>query len=295
MEDKPALKGLTRRTFLDQYRLELCLCALGLIFVGWFVVLSLIPSLYEGQNALRSNTKTFNVGIRYGVLLLFSSIRCWHLIQKQHQGTLLDGLNASAILYSLAVHAFAGFQEASYLALPVQLVIVLDVLYAWSLWISPSLSKRINNTSVGLIGGGACALLIASDHLNHNHFSSAVHKIVHKQANWQSAYNQSNKALKSARNRGEEINLIFTDSWFTHKRHLDNLPFSRLIFLDPSDQSLTVLVGEGKGEIYTPRSGDYLINIDRKNLNDYVDHLDEYEQILSVHDMSKSGNLYRRK
>ena len=295
MADKPALKGLTRRRFVDHYRLELWLCALGLIFVGWFVVLSWIPSLYEGQNALRSNTKTFNVGFRYGALLLFSGIRCWHLIQKQQQGTLLDGLNASAILYSVAVYAFAGFQEASYLALPVQLVIVLDVLYAWSLWISPSLSKRINNTSVGLIGGGACALLIASDHLNQKNFSSAVHKIGQKQVAWQSAYNQSNKALKSARNRGEEINLIFTDSWFTHKRHLDRLPFSRLIFLDPSDQTLTVQVGEGKGKPYTPKSGDYLINIDRKNLNDYVNHLNEYEQILNVRDGGKSGNLYRRK
>ena len=152
-----------------------------------------------GQDALRPNEKTFEAGIRYAGQLLFTSIRCWTIFRARYQGNLLDGLNLSAILYSLAVYGFTGFQDGSYLALPIQLVVVLDALYVWSAWLSPYLSARISDTSMALIGTSACAILIGVDHLQKDNFSSAVHRISRKQVIWESAYNATRRRLKSAR------------------------------------------------------------------------------------------------
>ena len=260
-----------------------------------FVILSLIPSLYEGQDAFRPHEKTFEAGVRYAGLLLFSSIRGWGIIQQKHKGNLLDGLNWSAIFYSIAVYAFTGFRDGSYLALPVQLIVVLDILFAWTAWISPHLSTQLNRQFVGLIGSSGCALLIGIDHLQKENFSSAVHEITHKQIIWESAYNATRRRLKSARSNGEDINLIFTDSWFTRKRHLDKLPFNRLIFLDPIKQTYIVVDGKEKGEQYTPQKGDYLINIDRSNLAELVHDLNAYAKVFSADENVEFGNLYRRK
>ena len=295
MHGKPSGKGMTSHEFLEHYKLELWLCGLGVIFVIWYVILSLLPSLYEGQNALRAHEKTFTAGIRFTGLILFSGIRFITIARKDHKGNLLDGLNFSAILYSLAVYAFTGFRDGSYLALPVQLVIVLDALYVWSAWITPHLSARMNNKSIGLIGSGACVLLIGIDHLQKENFASAVHDVTHKQVTWERAYNATRRRLKSARSNGEEINLIFTDSWFNRKRHLDKLPFNRLIFMDPTKNTYTVLDGKGKGDAYKPQSGDYLINIDRDNLEELVYDLEDYDKIYSADEGVEFGNLYRRR
>lgn len=295
MENKPDHRQLTQNNFVEQYKLELWLCGLGVIFLAWFTILSLIPSIYEGQNALRPHEKTFEAGIRYAFLLLFSSFRSWAIIRKRHQGNLLDGLNFSAIVYSLAVYTFTGFQEGSYLALPVQLIIVLDILFAWSTWIYPYLSTKMSNKSISMIGSAACALLIGVEHLQKQSFAAAVHDVTHKQATWEKAYNATRRRLKAARSDGKEVNLIYTDSWFTRKRHLDKLPFNRLIFLDPATNIYTVLDGRGKGEAYKPQSGDYLINVDRDNLAELVDDLSDYTKIYSADNNVEYGNLYQRK
>ena len=49
MENKRAFNKLTGPKFYGDYKLELWLSSLGVIFILWYVVLSLIPSLYVGQ------------------------------------------------------------------------------------------------------------------------------------------------------------------------------------------------------------------------------------------------------
>ena len=48
MHGKPGAKKLTPYDFLEHYKLELWLCGLGVVFVSCYVMLSLIPSLYQG-------------------------------------------------------------------------------------------------------------------------------------------------------------------------------------------------------------------------------------------------------
>ena len=91
-------------------------------------------------------------------------------------------------------------------------------------------------------------LINQDEHLQKQSFAVAVHDVTHKQATWEKAYNATRRRLKAARSDGKEVNLIYTDSWFTRKRHLDKLPFNRLIFLDPATNIYTVLDGRGKGE-----------------------------------------------
>ena len=295
IKGKPSYRELTSNTFYKHYRLELWLAGVGVIFIGCFTILSLIPSLYEGDNAFREHEKIFEIGTRYIGLLAFISIRFGRIIRKQNQGNLLDALNFSALFYSIAVYAFKGFRDGSYLALPVQMIVVLDTLYAWTIWVSPYLSKRMRENSVGLIGSTACTLLIGSDFFQKENFFSTVHDVSQKQVIWENAYNSTRRRLKTARSNGEEINLIFTDSWFTRKRHLDKLPFNRLVYLDPGKNTYIVQDGEGTGKAYTPQSGDFLINIDRENIDELVHDLDQYKKIYSAKKDSRAGTLYRRK
>ena len=106
---------------------------------------------------------------------------------------------------------------------------------------------------MALIGTSACAILIGVDHLQKDNFSSAVHRVSRKQVIWESAYNATRRRLKSARSNGEEVNLIFTDSWFTRRRHLDKLPSNRLIFLDPIKSNYIVLVAKAKEKSTCPK------------------------------------------
>ena len=148
---------------------------------------------------------------------------------------------------------------------------------------------------MALIGTSACAILIGVDNLQKDNCSSAVHRVSRRQVTWESAYNTTRRRLKSARSNGEEINLIFSDSWFTRRRHLDRLPFNRLIFLDPIKSSYIVLDGKCQGKEYMPQTGDYLINIARSNLQELVHDLDAYEKVYSANKNIKYSNLYRHK
>ena len=153
----------------------------------------------------------------------------------------------------------------------------------------------MRENSVGLIGSTACTLLIVSDFSQKENFFSTVHDVSQQQMIWKNTYNSTRRRLKNARSNGEEINLIFTDSWFTRKRHLDKLPFNRLVYLDPGKNTYIVQDGEGTGKAYTPQSGDFLINIDRENIDELVHDLDQYKKIYCAKKDSRAGTLYRRK
>ena len=185
VKNKPSYRKIERAKSLSTYKLKPWLCGLGLFFVACFIMLRLIASLYEGQDALRSKDKKFEAGIRTGFLLLFSCIRTWIILRKQHQANLLDCLNLCTIIYSLAIYLLTGFRETSYLALPVQLIITLDILYTLIGLIYPYLSSKMNNKVIGIASGSACGPLIGIEHFKEENFLAKASDVSHRQMIWE--------------------------------------------------------------------------------------------------------------
>ena len=100
-----------------------------------------------------------------------------------------------------------------------------------------------------------------------------------KQNSWQQTFSKVDQLTKEAKQRGEDVNLIFTKSWFRRKRHLDRFKYDRLIFFNPETRSYTTVDGINRGESYTPRTGDFLINIDRVNTDFLGEELNKYKEI----------------
>ena len=86
---------------------------------------------------------------------------------------------------------------------------------------------------------------------------------------------------------------MFTKSWFRRKRHLDRFKVDRQIFLDPSTMTYTTVGGIGRGEVYTPKPGDFLIDIDKGNLKFLGVELDRYEQVYRYSRHRGNGRIYR--
>jgi hypothetical protein len=98
---------------------------------------------------------------------------------------------------------------------------------------------------------------------------------------------------KEAKINGEDVNLIFTKSWFRRKRHLDRFKYDRLIFFNPTDKSYTVVDGINSGDSYTPKTGDFLINIDRGNTDFLGDELKKYNEVYRYSPRKSNGWIYR--
>jgi hypothetical protein len=89
------------------------------------------------------------------------------------------------------------------------------------------------------------------------------------------------------------VNLIFTKSWFRPKRHLDRFHYDRLIFLDPKKNTYSIVDGINKGETYTPKQGDLLINIDKGGLGFLGHEMDSFELTYRYSEKVKNGRIYR--
>lgn len=134
--------------------------------------------------------------------------------------------------------------------------------------------------------------LLGVEHQRGDGFVERVSAIKAKQHSWLKTFNKIEDLTAKAKRRGEEVNLIFTKSWFRRKRHLDRFKVDRLIFLDPETGTYTTVDGIRPGETYTPKPGDVLISIDRGNLDSLGAELDRYDQVYRAKPAG-SGRIFR--
>ena len=93
---------------------------------------------------------------------------------------------------------------------------------------------------------------------------------------------------------GEEINIIYSKSWFRNRGHLERLKFNRLIYYDIDLQTYTVVDGTDKGSTYKPQPGDFLLNIDTgKRLKNSSIDMAPYDKIWNYDDRESNGKIYR--
>jgi hypothetical protein len=207
---------------------------------------------------------------------------------------LLDGLNAASLAYGASLYALVGYDGTSYMAMPVQLVAVLDLAFAWTNWISPRLSQPLGKSAaVSGIGILSCIGVIGLEHQADQTFLNRVERIKTRQASWLTTFNEIDSITRDTKRSGEEVNLIFTKSWFRPKRHLDRFHYDRLIFLDPNKNTYSIVDGINKGETYTPKQGDLLINIDKGGLGFLGQTMESFEPIYRYSKNVKNGRIYR--
>ena len=205
------------------FALEWWLVGLSLVALTSYGVLSLLPSLYAANSGFDSGDRfTLVADWRLVALLLFAFSR-WLLIAKQRcQAHLIDGLNLAALAYAIGLWLSVGYPYESFWTLPVQLITVLDLAFAWSRWVAPSLGRRANPALAGTIALGIGAGVLALESGQPENFGKRISKIQTNQHKWQSTFEQLDQLLKQRREAGQPRNLIFMQTWF------DQSEYSRL-------------------------------------------------------------------
>lgn len=304
IEGRPALTlaALQRPTrmawigrWLRNYQLELWISSLLVVVVLAYVYLSYLPSLYHGKTAYSSNDiYQLSADPRLWIPLTYLVIRISTLLRQGGSIQLLDGLTTGAVLYAGALFVLVGYEGSSYMALPVQLVAVLDLAFAWTAWIAPRLSRRLGSAgATALVGVVGCAGLIAVEHQVDDNFLERVVSLKTRQASWLQTVERIETITREARRSGRDVNVIFTKSWFRPKRHLDRFHYDRLVYLDPDTNRYSVVDGINKGSDYQPQAGDLLINIDKGGLGFLGDTLNDYEEVYRYSDSVRNGRIYR--
>lgn len=283
----------------QQRRLELNLLSLVPFVLASATWLSLLPSLYLGDQRYDSSLRfsAFELDIRTVVVLLFSVVRLvqWSRERQKFTFTVIDGLNLGAFAYALVLWALVGFKSTSYMALPVNLVAVIDMLMVWAVSISPWLLKRSGQRTTGAIGVGLSLSIVAVEHRFAHHFQERFTSIRNTQRSWRGTFDQAQALALQSRRRGEPVNLIFSKSWFKHSDYLRTLPYDRLIYLDPDTGDSHVIDGIGQGERYRVQPGDLLLDLDSGNkLKKYGIDLRGYRRIYDFDPTVSNGHIYRR-
>ena len=296
MEGYPRFNLTNTSTLAKHYRLELWLCSLTLVFMCFYIVLSLLPSTYAAKGAYSKGGEfVFRPDWRFWLISSFTAWRALWIALGRIKANLLDGLNIAALLYGAALFWLIGWQSSSYLALPIQLITVLNALWIWSEAIAPTLQKRSSPRLTGAIGVIGCLGWISLEHLAGVSFFNTVANMKTRQDSWQQTYTTLESLAREQKANGADVNIIRNrTTWFSRKRHLGRLPYDRLIIHDPEAGTYTVEDGIGEGDTYTPQSGDLLINIDREARDFTTPKPGDYSLIYRYAPALHSGRIYRK-
>ena len=295
--NRPRLRRHSIQEWLRAYDLELCLCGLIVVLTVCFVYLSYLPSLYAGVNAYDSHLRwsRFEPDLRLMALALTVLVRSVQVCRGKLAFSALDAFNVGGMTYALGLFAMVGFRSSNYMALPVQFASTLNlvVLANWLIgWLQ---TRGVNTRTLGIGTVVACGGLIGIEHLERRDFAHRINKMQIAQDSWVTTLDQMDQISQQALINGEEINIIYSKSWFRNRGHLERLTFNRLIYYDLDLQTYTVIDGTGKGSSYQPKSGDFLLNIDTgRRLNEFGFDMSPYKKIWDYSDKKSNGKIYRR-
>ena len=115
------------------------------------------------------------------------------------------------------------------------------------------------------------------------------------QESWVQTYDQLHTITKNTLQNGEEVNIIYSKSWFRNRGPLERLNFDRLIYLDLEADVSTVMEGVDKGFYYSPVKGNFLMNIDSgKYLATHHVDMTAYKEIYDYNPNENNGTIFRR-
>jgi hypothetical protein len=290
----PALLRITVEPSCRRWRtLEASLIALIPIVIVTYIFLSLIPSLYAQTSVFSSNNRwLLEADWRFYVLIGFCSMRFGAVLLRNSKLVLLDGLNLAALLYAFALLVSVGYPFDSFWTLPVQLVTVMNIGYIWCRWVLPRLSNHWPTVRVSLIGVITSISLITIEHTNSRNFSQRVANIKSIQVGWHSTYLAMEAQIETTKNRGRPINVIFMRSYF-NRHTLKQLKADRLIEYHRKHKTYTIVSGINKGHPYIPKTGDFLLTIDKRELKDLGEDADQYNPIYVYKNNRRAARIFR--
>ena len=280
----------------DSYQLETMLIGLIPLWIASLLALSVLPSLYLGEASYDASLRfsTFEFDLRTAWLSAFILGRAVLLGRRTIRLHLIDSLNISALLYSFALFALVGFKSTSYMALPVQWVALLDLLFLWSTWLEPRLQKHWPQAAINGLAIFTSGLILAIEHRFAQTFISRWSDIHETQNSWRATLDQADAFARKARRKGEPVNLIFTKSWFKHSDTIKKLPFDRLVYLDPEKKEYKILEGRNRKQIYKPQPGDFFLDIGSGNkLKKYGVDVSRLELLYTFNPRVSNGRIYR--
>ena len=298
LTERPKLSLQKFDQWIKAYQLEIAICSLTVILVITFLYLSYIPSLYHGNTAYDSELRfvRFEPDARILILMVVSAVRYICIIFKRVSFSLLDAFNTAALAYALALYGLVGFRAGNYMALPVQFIATIDLVVLWN-WATTSWRGRNQQAAkhVALSGCFASLALIGSEHLARVDFHHRISEMQVSQESWRSTYDKIDRISKLAKQNGDEVNLIYSKSWFRNRDHLRRLKYDRLIYLDPDTHAHIIFDGIDAGQNYIPKPGDFLLNIDTgKQLEKHSIDLSSYQLIYEYDPDLSNGKIYRR-
>ena len=251
------------------YKLEIWLSCLAIVFTTSYIILSLIPSTYAGQGAYSEGGNIFEYtgDIRFYFFLIICIARLFNIFgPKKGEFSFLDVLNTTALLYCVALGISFKFDANSYLALPVQLVIVIDIAWAYLSLASRIANNKPRERAIRYATIGAIMLLIITEHATNGASALTTYQEIKlEQDSNQKTFNQLKKLTKESRENAEEVNIIINrNAAVSRENFLGQLNYDRLIEYYPESEQYRIKDGANKGlKNYQPNPGDIAVNIDK--------------------------------
>ena len=108
--------------------------------------------------------------------------------------------------------------------------------------------------------------------------------------------NKTRLITQQAKENGETVNLIYSKGWFKYSDQMKALTYDRLVYYDIDTRRYSIKAGIGKGELYTPQSGDFLIDIDtgEKLAQNGID-LSSYDVLYQEHPSREYARIFRHR
>ena len=299
LEGYPKKKLPNASSWASAYKLEIWLCSLIAIFATSYIILSLIPSSFSGSRAYSEggNILQYTGDIRLNIFLAICATRLALIGRKKIQACFLDILNITALNYCLALALAFKFDADSYLALPVQLIIVINI--TWALLTLARLIRAIGTrpaTMRFVIFAAIVLLLTAENSINNKSALAAYNEVKLEQDSNQKTYSQLKKEIKKIRQNGNDVNIIINrNAAVSRENFLGQLNYNRLIEYHPGFNQYIIKDGANRGsKNYEPLPGDIAVNID-KTVNDLNPILKErgFEEIYRHNSTENSGLIVR--
>lgn len=296
VEQYPRWNSLKFSEWINAYALEIAICSIGPFFLTSYVFLSGLPSIYEevGRYDAHLGFSTLGLDIRLLFLIGFTATRLWLIYRNRTPANLLDGLNFAALFYGLSLYALVGIEGANYMTLPIQFVAVIDILMTWEALASPWLRKRLNVRQAQAAAIGATALLLTIEDRQAATFRQRAGHISWKQKSWRTTLSKADKMAKTAKQNGEDVNLIYSKGWFKTSDEIKKLTFDRLIYYDIDTKTYKIIEGVDAGTPYKPQKGDFLIDIDTGiKLTNFGIDLSKYKALYQENLNKKYARIFR--
>ena len=298
MPSRPSWGAIQPSQWMKAYALDIAIVCLALFFLASFAILSVLPSLAADVPRYDSHLgfSVLALDIRLILFLGFIAARLWLIGRKQTNVTALDGLNLAALAYGLALYALVGLEGSNYMSLPIQFVSVLDILMIWESLVAPKLKQRIGRRRAEAVALGTTLLLLNIEDRQAATFRQRAQLISWKQRSWRTTLNEARAITKRAKENGETVNLIYSKGWFKHSDQMKALTYDRLVYYDIDTRRYIIKAGIGKGQFYTPQTGDYLVDIDTgKKLTKFGIDLSNYDVLYQENPNREYARIFRHR